>query len=276
MKKCPVCNKQYDDQQNFCADDGSALQAINANPPSAKPVSAIPAPLAPQSVQIIQVPAKSKTGLYLLVSVLLILGAVLAYFMMQKREAKREEAEMTKMQAADEKAMAQAVADANLDNGMIKAALDSVSNGSSATFRGCAESKMGLYQKRYNKWLEWQGEDTPTKSNSQRNVNLAAQASVNSCRKEIEALDTGVASFDCQKAATPTELTICMSKELAQQDVILANAVKSAQFFAYDSDKFKTFVRTWRKNRDSCGDNIDCISNSYRSTISTLNAQVEP
>jgi hypothetical protein len=38
MKRCPVCQKTYDDAQNFCLDDGSTLM----NAPSTSPDSALP------------------------------------------------------------------------------------------------------------------------------------------------------------------------------------------------------------------------------------------
>ena len=282
MKICPVCQKQYADQQNFCSDDGTMLQVVESTPVSPAAPVQNSVPLTTQPVQIIQMaPAKSKSGLYialgLIVSVLLVIG----YFVWQTQQADKVEKEMTAQEeqayAQEEKDREQRIKKAALDESSIKNALDASANGSLANYRGCAETKMNLYMQRYNKWIEWQ-DSIPTISQTQQNVNLAAQSTLNSCRKEEESLQTGVPSYDCNstKVTSPTELKICVTPELAQLDVIYSNAVRSARFFTNDPDKFNLYIKTGMKNRNSCDDNIDCIANTYKSMTSTLNGQIEP
>ncbi|TDR31625.1 hypothetical protein [Hydromonas duriensis] len=277
MKQCPVCHKQYNNDQNFCADDGSALVAMVADVQE-KPQHATTT----QPVQIIQMPTKSKTGFYIFLSIVLVLISVFGFlFWLKKtddRAHKEEEKQMAKMQAEDEEEYKKRLAAARLSDDDVKKALDAISAGSSATYRDCAADKMGLYLKRYNVWVEWQ-EDMPTKAHSQQNVTLAAQASINSCRQEAEALNTGKPSFDCAKAVIPTEAAICDAKdnkELAQLDMKLDNAARSARFFTSDPSRFNAMMKSWLKNRNNCGTDLDCIANAYKSTISTLNSQIEP
>lgn len=292
MKHCLVCHKQYADDHNFCTADGTALVTIEVVNPvsSVAATTSAPSTTAPVTpvastapaaapVQIIQMPSKSKTGLYialgLIIAVVMVIGFVV-WMQKQDQKARRvQEKQEQQAQAEYEQDAAKRLALAKLNEGDVKAALDDVSSGTSANFRSCADTKMALYQKRYNKWLE-SNENIPTKAKSQQNVNLAAQASISSCRKEAEALDTGAPSYDCSKVTTPSEIAICGNKELASLDVTLANASKSARFFATDTEQFNVFMKTWLKNRNSCGDNVDCISNTYKSTISTLNSQIEP
>lgn len=260
MKHCPICNKTYNVEQNFCADDGAVLVASGA-------------PVPQQPVQIIQMAQpKSKTGLYAILAILLSVALLVGYMVWQQHKSDKEEKEMS---AAEEKDYAQRIETAKLNDAAVKTALDSATNGSLAVYRACGDVKMKLYQQRYNVWLGWQ-DVVPTKSQTQQNVNVAAQAVVNSCRKETEALDAGIPSFDCNKVVLPAEIAVCTSKELAQLDVKLNNAAQSAKFFAQDKEQFSAFMKTWLKNRNNCNDNADCLTGSYKSTIDTLNSQVEP
>lgn len=278
MKHCPICNKQYSNEQNFCADDGAALSGD-------APVQSHAAPQQPvQVIQMIQ--PKNKTGLYVTFGIFLSVALVIGYLFWQQQKSDnqvlKESAVEKEMSAAESERYFQSIEAAKLNDGVIKTALDSATNGSLAVYRECGEVKMKLYQQRYNLWV---GRDSlfvgntdsiPTKSQSQQNVNVAAQAVVNSCRKETEALDAGIPSFDCNKVVLPAEIAVCTSKELAQLDVKLNNAAQSAKFFAQDKEQFSAFMKTWLKNRNNCNDNADCLIGSYKSTIDTLNSQVEP
>lgn len=271
MKHCPICNKQYSNEQNFCADDGAALLGD-------APVQSHATPQQPmQVIQMIQ--PKNKTGLYVTFGIFLSVALVIGYLFWQQQKSDnqvlKDSAVEKEMSAAEEKDYAQRIETAKLNDAAFKTALDSATNGSLAVYRACGDVKMKLYQQRYNVWLGWQ-DVVPTKSQTQQNVNVAAQAVVNSCRKETEALDAGIPSFDCNKVVLPAEIAVCTSKELAQLDVKLNNAAQSAKFFAQDKEQFSAFMKTWLKNRNNCNDNADCLIGSYKSTIDTLNSQVEP
>lgn len=68
------------------------------------------------------------------------------------------------------------------------------------------------------------------------------------------------ASFDCQKASTPTEKTICGSHDLAGWDRSVAAAFRAAleRSPGRESD-LREDQKAWLKKRDSCGSKGDCI-----------------
>ena len=159
MKHCPACNKTYTDDQNFCAIDGSALLLKPSQPDQqASSVPSSPNYTAPQPVQIIQMTApKSKTGLYVVIGLLLALTMIFgSYFYLRHADAKEQRAQAKQEQqdqAAYEKDYAQRVDIAQLDANLVKIALDNAASGSSASYRDCAQGKLDLYQQRYNVWV---------------------------------------------------------------------------------------------------------------------------
>jgi len=76
------------------------------------------------------------------------------------------------------------------------------------------------------------------------------------------------ASFDCSKAGTVPEKVICSNAELANLDVQLAGAYKTA--LSACKNDVKLSQRDWLKTRDSCSSNIQCLKNSYKSRTETL------
>jgi len=77
-------------------------------------------------------------------------------------------------------------------------------------------------------------------------------------------------SFDCNKASSAAERLICSNRELAEADVKLAQAYKTALSSATDKDTLRREQNTWRKNeRDACAD-VACMVNAYQQRISQL------
>lgn len=78
------------------------------------------------------------------------------------------------------------------------------------------------------------------------------------------------ASFDCAKAATAVEKTICGDAELSKLDEDLAGAYTDALDRAAEPDAVKTVQRTWLRNtRDACAD-AACLKAAYQARIEEL------
>lgn len=78
------------------------------------------------------------------------------------------------------------------------------------------------------------------------------------------------ASFDCAKAATAVEKTICADAELSRLDEELARAYAQALAEAADRQAVKSGQRTWLRNtRDVCADAM-CLKAGYEARIVVL------
>ena len=94
------------------------------------------------------------------------------------------------------------------------------------------------------------------------------------------ALHAQVASFDCHKAATASERTVCGSPELGRKDVtvaayyqLLLRLKPAAAGMAYREfdDRIRDEQRQWlRKDRDACGSDIACLQRAYDQRIDAL------
>lgn len=94
------------------------------------------------------------------------------------------------------------------------------------------------------------------------------------------ALHAQVASFDCHKAATASERTICGSTELGRKDVtvaayyqLLLRLKPAAAGMAYREfdDRIRDEQRLWlRKDRDACEGDIACLQRAYDQRIDSL------
>lgn len=95
---------------------------------------------------------------------------------------------------------------------------------------------------------------------------LLAPASAGSYAKD------GMPSFNCDKAATTTEKSICerwMGTALA--DRMLADLVKEAASVpGADIAKIKTDQKAFLKTRDACGAESECITDAYLTRIAEL------
>lgn len=79
------------------------------------------------------------------------------------------------------------------------------------------------------------------------------------------------ASFDCGRAATPTETAICASHDLAGWDRSVALALRQA--IARSPEKEATLrddQHRWLKKRDTCGTKGDCIRESAWDRVQEL------
>jgi uncharacterized protein YecT (DUF1311 family) len=68
------------------------------------------------------------------------------------------------------------------------------------------------------------------------------------------------ASYDCEKAATSTEKTICGSFKLAGWDRSVAKAFKEALELSPEKERtLREEQKAWLKKRDACGANVECV-----------------
>jgi uncharacterized protein len=66
-------------------------------------------------------------------------------------------------------------------------------------------------------------------------------------------------SFDCAKAATATERTICASDALASLDRDIAALYRQRRARAPSAQSVDTNQRQWLTVRDACGDDVACL-----------------
>lgn len=76
------------------------------------------------------------------------------------------------------------------------------------------------------------------------------------------------ASFDCQKAASATEKTICASERLSDLDEAIAFAFGLRN--PESSDETLQTQRQWLKQRDACAAGLDCLSKSLEQRLRQL------
>lgn len=80
------------------------------------------------------------------------------------------------------------------------------------------------------------------------------------------------ASFNCSKAGTSVEKTICASKALSSLDEELGKAYGSVILSSDDPDVVKRHQKEWLRNlRDKCQDEI-CLKNVYEQRLAQLAA----
>ncbi|CAB3758061.1 hypothetical protein LMG29660_03323 [Burkholderia puraquae] len=81
------------------------------------------------------------------------------------------------------------------------------------------------------------------------------------------------AGFDCAKAASPTEKTICGDAALSKLDGGLAAAWKQALAKGGDTAALKAAQLKWLKQRDQCGADAQCLGDRYRERLASLNGK---
>ncbi|WP_423760369.1 lysozyme inhibitor LprI family protein [Burkholderia sp. NLJ2] len=79
------------------------------------------------------------------------------------------------------------------------------------------------------------------------------------------------AGFDCAKAASPTEKTICADTALSKLDGDLSAAWKKALAKGGDTAALKAAQLKWLKQRDQCGNDAPCLGDRYRERLASLN-----
>lgn len=77
------------------------------------------------------------------------------------------------------------------------------------------------------------------------------------------------ASFDCKKAATYAEKSICSDGYLSKVDEVLASAYKKAISITQDPDKLRDLQREWMAERDQCTTQ-KCLDKSLGERVSYL------
>lgn len=77
------------------------------------------------------------------------------------------------------------------------------------------------------------------------------------------------ASFDCAKAATKTEVSVCADPQLSRLDEDLAHAYKNARENSQDQEGLKKDQLAWLKSITSCQD-VECLRFSYDRRIKSL------
>lgn len=78
------------------------------------------------------------------------------------------------------------------------------------------------------------------------------------------------AGFDCSKAKSATEKTICSTTSLSDLDEILVLSFNKAVAGSADAKALKTAQQAWLKTREACTSDVDCITQAYTSRISDL------
>ena len=82
------------------------------------------------------------------------------------------------------------------------------------------------------------------------------------------------ASFDCSKASSPVEKTICADKQLSDLDELLLLSYKKALVGSANATALKAEQQAWlKKERNVCADKA-CLTQAYTSRLATLNEQV--
>lgn len=89
-----------------------------------------------------------------------------------------------------------------------------------------------------------------------------------------------VASFDCARAATPTERAVCATPELGRKDVALATwydallrlkPAVSGMAFREFRDGIAQAQRQWlRSQRDACGSDVACLRRAYDARLDAV------
>ncbi len=77
-------------------------------------------------------------------------------------------------------------------------------------------------------------------------------------------------SFDCAKATTKVEKTICSDDELAELDLELSKVYSEKRSLA----NVKSSQKKWIKNRNKIGTNVDELKTIYKNRIEVLNKDV--
>jgi len=86
----------------------------------------------------------------------------------------------------------------------------------------------------------------------------------------LNATSAHAASFDCAKATTPDERTVCSDSQLSELDNLISNAfrqAKQASTGADDQKNIVTFARGFLKDRRACATDRSCILGQYVSAL---------
>jgi hypothetical protein len=88
--------------------------------------------------------------------------------------------------------------------------------------------------------------------------------------------DTPVApSFDCTKASTANEVSICRFPGLARKDLELSSKYKLLYAETTDKQSLKAAQTHWIKLRDICNGNDPCLGSAYDQRIREIDQQLQ-
>jgi hypothetical protein len=118
------------------------------------------------------------------------------------------------------------------------------------------------------------GETTIVMKEQMRQMGTVAWCVDAEQRLRDDGISTGITgpSFDCTKAATPTEQAICSSSDLWALDRAVSNLyfLLRAALGESMSPAFLGAQRQWNGRRDMCAANTHCLYNGYSSRLSDL------
>lgn len=84
---------------------------------------------------------------------------------------------------------------------------------------------------------------------------------------------THAQSFDCRRAKSITERTVCATPELRQLDDELAGVYRRVTTTSRLRNEARRLQASWQKEqRDRCGANFGCLAAAYRDMLATLRA----
>jgi uncharacterized protein len=86
----------------------------------------------------------------------------------------------------------------------------------------------------------------------------------------IYTTSVNAASFDCAKASSIVEQTICNNKELSEIDIKLSTLYRSALSQTSQQNSIRAAQRSWLAERNNCGAELFCLKNSYNLRINQL------
>jgi uncharacterized protein len=86
----------------------------------------------------------------------------------------------------------------------------------------------------------------------------------------VASFNVNTASFDCAKASTVVEGSICANAALSALDEQLAAAYGRARSSSPNPDALRSAQLDWMKQRNTCGANVECLTNSYKLRIGAL------
>ena len=83
-------------------------------------------------------------------------------------------------------------------------------------------------------------------------------------------------SFDCRRAATTTEYLICDERQLSRLDREMADAYQTlrASVRGREKRRVRQDQTNWRRARDACGGQYNCVENAYIQRIDDLNYEI--
>ncbi|OQX02293.1 MAG: hypothetical protein BWK73_43245 [Thiothrix lacustris] len=88
-------------------------------------------------------------------------------------------------------------------------------------------------------------------------------------------LHSYAASFNCTKAKTWSEQTVCNTKQLSNLDDLLAVSFKKALASHADKAALKAAQSAWLADeREMCADDVDCLKAAYTSRLAVLNEMI--